>query len=51
MNDNAMSFNLEGIDPRTWAKIERRAKILGKTPEELASIFLEESLGSSCKSN
>ena len=51
MNDNLVEFVLSGIDPRTWAKISRRAADWGKTPEEIASLFLDEALGSSCGGN
>lgn len=46
--DNVVEFILTDIDPRTWAKIEKRASKLGISPEEVAQIFLEKSLGPSC---
>lgn len=40
---------LKNIDPRTWAKIEKRAAASGKTPEAVASYFLDRSLGPSVR--
>jgi hypothetical protein len=33
------------IDVRTWVKLEKLAKKEGKTPEEVASSFLERKVG------
>lgn len=33
------------IDVRVWIKIENRARREGKSPEEVASLFLDERVG------
>lgn len=41
MSRDTITKAIKGIDARTWAKIEKRARREGKSPEEVAAFLLD----------